>query len=282
MKNVVLSMDVEDWYHLDYFDRSFCDKSHSMLDGIDKYQELLNNYKIKSTYFVLGELITKELKKKLVELSIEGNEISSHGWDHKRPLSMDINNFKNDLIKSKQIIEDATGDQVYGYRAPCFSMNSNYLQIVENVGYKYDSSLIRFDKHPLYGKIELDDYLQVSSNIYKRNKFLEFEVSTINIFKKNIPISGGGYIRIFPWMIMKNLIKRYLQFNDLYVLYIHPFELSEVDSINYPPNTKIMSKYRFSTGRKKVYKKLDNLIKILIDYGFNFTTFKDLTDKINK
>ena len=50
MKKAVLSLDVEDWYHLDYFDRYECDANNSLLDGLDVYVELLESLSLPSIF----------------------------------------------------------------------------------------------------------------------------------------------------------------------------------------------------------------------------------------
>ena len=133
MKTAVLSMDIEDWYHLDYFKRDQCDESYSMLDGLDIYREILTYNKIVSSFFVLGEL-AEPLHTILRGLVKENHEIGSHGWDHIKPMKIGPDSFFEDLTKSKNAIENILGVQIEGYRAPCFSMNRERLDLVKKVG----------------------------------------------------------------------------------------------------------------------------------------------------
>ena len=277
-KYAILSMDIEDWYHLDYINKTNEEKKYSMLNGLEVYSEIIKNHNIKSSFFVLGE-ISNSIKHKLIYLNSEKHDIGSHGWNHKRPLAMNLNSFENDIVKTKNKIEDILGSSIQGYRAPCFSLNRKRLNIIKKVGYKYDSSLISFSNHPLYGEIELNDYDNISKNIFKKNNFLEFRVSTLKIFNKNIPISGGGYIRIFPWLLFKFLLKEYLKKNNIYVFYTHPFELSK----NKSPilkNISYSNKFRFNYGRNTVYNKINHLIKFLKKENYNFITFSNLRELI--
>ena len=88
----VFSMDIEDWYHLDYFDKSKCKRDYSMLDGINRYCELLDEHNIPSSFFVLGDIVSscKDLLKMIKE---NGHEIGSHGWSHTRPMNLSIPKF---------------------------------------------------------------------------------------------------------------------------------------------------------------------------------------------
>lgn len=275
MKRAVLTMDLEDWYHLDYFRPEDCDKNHSLLDGLDVYRDLLNTHRISSTFFVIGELV-HHYGSILRELAMEGHDIGCHGWGHIRPLTMSVTAFKGDLERSKGEIEEAIGDPLFGYRAPCFSLDRERLDIVQGVGFSYDSSRIDFADHPLYGTLDMRGFEKVSKHTFRRDSFFEFEVSTFKVGRKSIPVSGGGYLRIFPWFLMRWLIRRYLSSNTLYVLYIHPFELSIRSIPPLPTGTGAVTKLRFRTGRSGVVAKLSKLIGLLRDSGFEFSTFRDI------
>ena len=279
MKYAILSMDVEDWYHLDYFQNLKCDRLYSMLDGLENYAQILESNEIPSTFFVLGELIAP-LKNILRELSHRGHEIGSHGWGHKKPLKMSTKDFEADLSLCKSIHEDTFGSQALGYRAPCFSLDRQRLDILKFSGFKYDSSKILFTDHPLYEDLNIEGYAEKFPGIFCLDDFYEFEISTLPIGGKQIPVSGGGYLRIFPWFLMHSLLKRYLKSHDLYVLYIHPFELSTRSNPIFPDGASFTNRARFSLGRQKVSKKLTACIKMLKNFGFEFTTFSSLREKM--
>ena len=85
-------------------------------------------------------------------------------------------------------------------------------------------SRIDFGDHPLYGSIDMAGYEKRFNAVYQNDYFIEFEATTLSALGKNIPIPGG-YLRLFPWLLMK-FVSQYLKSNDIYVFYIHPFELS--------------------------------------------------------
>lgn len=274
-KYAVLAMDLEDWYHLDYFDKNKCDQSESTLDGINIYLEILEEYKIKTTFFVVGELMD-QLKPVLKNIHEKGHELGIHSYNHVRPLLMSLEEFEYDTKKAVEKLESIIGNKSFGYRAPCFSLNRERLDILKKLDFSYDTSKINFQNHPLYGDIDLSDFQLLEPWIYKKDDFVEFEVSTSKFLGKNIPISGGGYLRIFPWFFMKYLLSKYLRENKYYFFYIHPFELSENTSITFPPNTSISKKYRFSIGRKSVKQKIKKTIELLHSEGFEIITFSEL------
>ena len=231
MKHILLSLDVEDWFHLDYFNRNECDTRQSLLDGLDEYVGFINHLGIPSNFFVLGEIAVNKLDF-FKNLAKEGHDVGSHGWSHARPLTLSVDDFYEELSLSYKLFNEINENQSFGYRAPCFSLDRKRLDIVRECGFSYDSSLIEFGNHPLYGTIDMDGFELISKGVYKIFDFMEFELPTYKIFNNNIPISGGGYLRILPWVLMKKLISSYIQNNNIFVLYIHPFEFFPFASTN--------------------------------------------------
>ncbi len=278
MKRAVFSIDVEDWYHLDYFDRDECDTEKSLLDGLEVYVELVKSLSIPSSFFVLGEIAETKIEffRNLVKL---GHDIGSHGWNHIRPMAMDLDEFRADLDRSMEVMKRINGQQPFGYRAPCFSLDRERLDIVRECGFAYDSSRIDFGNHPLYGSIDMYGYKNHSPAIFSNDGFMEFEASTVPILGKKIPISGGGYLRIFPWVVMKALINQYLKQHNIYVMYIHPFELSERSVPVVPKSTTAFTKFRYSYGRHTVVDKITKLADLLRSNGYSFTTFSEIQEE---
>lgn len=274
-KYAVLSMDIEDWYHLDYFDKNKCNQSESTLDGIDIYLDILDHYNIKTTFFVVGEIVDK-LSDTLKRIIDKGHEVALHSYSHQRPLTMSIDQFKNDTLDNIKIIKDTLNYEVKGYRAPCFSMDRERLDILNDYNLTYDASLIRFSSHNLYGKLELDGFRNIRSDIFEKEKFFEFETSTVLVKDKNIPISGGGYLRIFPWALTKYLLKKFFKQQKNYFFYIHPFEFSKNYSIKVPEGTSMSTRFRFNLGRKSVESKMHKLIELLKKNNYEFVRFQDL------
>ena len=128
MKQAVLSLDIEDWFHLDYFQRERCDQSYSLLDGVENYVSLIESLELKSSFFVLGEL-ADSLGPRLKDLHNRGHDVGCHGWSHRRPLTMSLPEFEQDLAMSKQAVCAASGQEQIGYRAPCFSLDLSLIHI---------------------------------------------------------------------------------------------------------------------------------------------------------
>lgn len=278
-KYAILSMDIEDWYHLDYFQEHHVDKSRSMLDGLVNYVDLLNAYNIRTTFFALSEL-SESAKDKILYVAKSGHEIACHGKHHTRPIMMDTNDFERELLESKETLSNLLGEEITGYRAPCYSIDNERYEIIKRAGFKYSSSSMNIPGHPLYGNLDLSSYDQPMKSVFCKDEFYEFSLSTKKFMGKNIAVSGGGWIRLFPWRsFMKPLIKNYLKDADVYTLYIHPFELSnehmpEVDG------TSILTNVRAHRGLGRVPSRVEQLIDLLKKHGFEFVTFGEMVEEL--
>ena len=279
-KYAVLSMDVEDWNHLDYFDSMNTSDNYSMLDGLNNFLEIVSDYNIKSTLFTLNDVIS-EVKSDLLSAINAGHEISSHGTSHKRPLTISKDEFIQDIEYSKKNIENILSTEVIGYRAPCFSINNELIGELKNVHYQYDSSMINFSSHPLYGGVDPSGFKKLMDNVYQDNLFTEFELPTTELLNRSIPIAGGGYLRIFPWQVMKKLISDYLENHQTYFLYIHPFELSNKKALRVS-EASLLKNFRFKYGQRRTPDKLRKLILLLKNSGYDFVTFRELMNLQNE
>lgn len=280
MKKAVISIDVEDWYHLEYFKAKLNDKSQSILEeGTDVFLKIISEEDIKATFFIVGEIISSkiELLRKIIN---EGHEISGHSYHHIRPLTQSVKDFRRDSRKLLLELKEKLNVSSPGYRAPCFSLNDERLKILRELNYSYDSSKISAGFHPLYGSMSLEKYKKITDNVFSDGTFTEFELPTQSFLGKNVPISGGGYLRILPWFLYKFLLRKYLKGNSTYFFFIHPFELTK-KSVLLPKDASFTSRLRFSVGRSKGALRFIKLIKILKEEGFEFTTFSDFNKEIN-
>ena len=279
-KIAILSMDIEDWYHLDYFSGKQVDRSRSMLDGVINYIELLGKYNIKTTFFTLSEL-ADSAREIILYAAEQGHEIACHGKDHVRPVLKDVDIFQREIIEAKETLSELIGKEVIGYRAPCYSIDRERYDAVMAAGFKYSSSKIGFDQHPLYRELELKDFDEVRPDVYRKNDFYEFELSTQRFLGKNIPVSGGGYIRILPWFFMKPMISSYLSNCDIYVLYIHPFELSRM-VMPKTPGVSFLTNVRSRKGLGRVTSKVEQLIVMLTNHRFEIMSFNEIMNRQDK
>ncbi len=273
-KYAVISMDVEDWYHT-YFPKKDVDRSVSLMDGLETAVKIMDKRGINGSFFVVGE-IADAMADKLRIMDKRGHEIACHGYQHLRPVTFSNEEFRKQLINAKSTLERILGHSVSGYRAASFGIDDEHLNIVDEVGFQYDSSKLKPQKSAKYGVLHLSGFREVFPCIFRRNNFTEIEVSTQRIGSMNM-LLGGGYIRMLPWVFMKWMHRRYLKTGQPYVMYIHPIDLSskpipKVDGISF-------DRYlRTRIGRKHMVRRFIKVIELLKANGYEFVTFRELCD----
>ena len=273
-KIAVFSIDVEEWYHLEYFKNSKTDKKKSVMDGLHTFIKIVDKHNIKASFFIVGELI-QTLKKTIKNLDIQGHDIGLHSYFHKRPVVQNINEFIKDTKDTISEMKSILPNNSFGYRSPCFAIDRERLDEVIKLGIQYDASKIIQKEHPLYVNLDLDGFEKQERDIYKKDFFKVFEVSTIKFLGVNIPIAGGGYLRIIPWPIYIWLLKKYLKESTFINFFIHPFELSSMN-FDLPENTTYLTKFRYNYKRNKVEKRLNRIIELLKENDYNFKTFSQI------
>ncbi len=274
-KLALLSMDVEDWYHLEYFQRQR-QTEPSMLDGVERFADVLAAARVPATFFVVGD-VARQNPAAIRSLIASGHEIASHGPDHRLVSGMPVPEFVRELSAEKHAMEQLFGVPMCGYRAPCFSMDGEKVRRLPEIGFSYDSSWIRFDSHPLYVHMDVSDWPDVCEGVRRApgTDFVEFEVPTAAVGSRRVPFSGGGYFRIFPWPLLRAMTTRYLEQARVFVFFIHPFECSARDLAAFPPGTTLSTRVRFQMGRHNALARVARLVRLLHARDWEFATFSD-------
>ena len=195
--------------------------------------DILKEVNTFATFFVLG-YVAEHYPELVKRIKDEGHEIAAHGYSHRPILKETPQSFEDDLLKSIEILEGISGENVLGYRAPQFSVieeTSWAIDILKRAGLKYDSSVFPV-KTRLYGvpRAPLFPYHISSSNIMiddLAEDFLEIPLSVYQVpgMSVNIPVAGGFYLRFFPYPFIKYALRKINKQNQVAVCYIHPWEL---------------------------------------------------------
>ena len=187
--------------------------------------EQLEREAIQCTFFVVGEIARTDAG--LVRaIHRAGHEVASHGWSHRRVHTMSREEFREDVKRSKQALEDVTGDAVVGYRAPTFSITRDTawaLDVLVESGMRYDSSIFPV-RHDRYGVPRAPRSPFMARG--ERTTILEFPPATLRLPTFNLPVGGGGYFRLLPLAALE-LACRQLRRTDrpsLATIYFHPWE----------------------------------------------------------
>lgn len=273
MNKAFLTVDLEEWYHLDYLDTETCrDTGVRVVPQIFDFLEMLDDEGVKATFFCVGE-IAGENGDILREILRRGHAIGCHGWDHSLLTNKSVEQFTAQTRMAREAIEAVTGVKVTGYRASCFTMEREKLDALKALGFEYDSSKICFAQHPLYRNLDLTGFEPVEDLVYVQDGFSEYEIPTLDIMKYSIPISGGGYLRLFPFWLLRLLLGRYAKKHENFTIYVHPFELTALP-LPLPENLGFGTKFRCRVGRRNNLKKLRRVIRWLKKHSARFITIE--------
>ena len=281
MKYILLTFDVEDWFHVENF-KSYIPFSlwNSLESRVEKNTQLILDFldieskgdgnssgaggPLTATFFVLG-WVAERMPSLIREIRSRGHEVASHGYNHNLCRQCSWKELRNDLLDSKKILEDILGCAVLGYRAPSFSINEEVLGILEESGYLYDSSLNAFRGNDRYGKIEASTngtgiVCETSRNIY------ELPISNLEIGGYVVPSGGGGYFRIVPVRLFEKAVKAVLKKQNAYLFYFHPWEID-------PDQPKVKGvptffRFRHYTNLRKTLPRLKFLVNRMSGFSF--------------
>jgi polysaccharide deacetylase family protein (PEP-CTERM system associated) len=172
--------------------------------------------------------------------------------------------FRDDIMRSKKILEDLTGQPVWGYRAPSFSLTSASLwalDILLECGMRYDSSIFPVSDR-LYGIPNARRFPFVIRADGDR-ELVEFPMSTARALNRNLPLGGGAYLRVFPYAYMRWGIRRVNREGQPALVYMHPWELDPGQ-----PRIKARGKRGISTHYINLNRTESRLNRLLRDFAF--------------
>ena len=197
----ILTFDIEDWFHIldhdetdlvyawDHFPSRVEENVNTILDVLDTHDQ-------KASFFILGWIADKfpDLVREIVD---RGHHIGCHSYAHQLVYSQSVLGFREDLYRSKSIIEATIGRPIDSYRAPGFSINSESMwafEVLYELGFRTDSSI--FPANRAHGGIESFPYAQPVLGTVGDDSIKLFPINSRRIFGHDFIFSGGGYFRI--------------------------------------------------------------------------------------
>ena len=225
-----MTIDVEDYFHVSVFDRTVARTNWPSMESrvvvnTERLLDLFDEYAVRGTFFVLG-WVAEHYPALVRSIASRGHELASHGFAHRLVYEQTPDAFRDDVRRSKALIENLSGQAVRGYRAPSFSVTERSLwalDVLLEEGYRYDASIFPI-RHDRYG-IPLSPRHPF---VMKRNGrvLVEAPASTVCVGPLNLPIGGGGYFRILPYAWTSWGVSRVNNVEGRPVIfYLHPWEI---------------------------------------------------------
>ena len=255
-----MTIDVEDYFHTEAMSEVITADQWSAMpsrveENTERLFELFSQHNVSATFFFLGWVADKfpSLVSQAVKL---GHEVGCHSYWHRALFRLSPVEFREDTKRAKDVIESAGSVEVKGYRAPSFSLvpGTEWApDILGDLGFSYDSSInpIRHDFYSNAGAPRIPHRL-------KSHQILEIPIATVQYARKNFPVGGGAYFRIFPLRYTKWGLT---SINDSEkrpaMFYLHPWE---IDPGQPRLKVKLKSRLRQYTSLASTSSKLERLL----------------------
>jgi polysaccharide deacetylase family protein (PEP-CTERM system associated) len=225
-----MTIDVEEYFHVSAFDgvlpRSRWDALESRVCATtERVLRILDDADVLGTFFILG-CVAEKHPGLVRSIAAAGHEIASHGYAHRLVYDQTPAAFRADVARAKQVLEDVSGTQVLGFRAPSYSVTPRSLwafDVLIETGHLYDASIFPI-RHDRYG-------IPVSARhpyviVRDGGSLIEVPATTWRWAGMNLPVAGGGYFRLLPYAWTRFGIDRVNRVDGgPAIFYFHPWEL---------------------------------------------------------
>jgi hypothetical protein len=203
------TVDVEEYFQVvalaPYAPMSRWENFESRVEAsVDELLALMALHGTKGTFFTVGWVAERkpDMMRRIVAA---GHEVASHTYD-------------------KRVIEDITGSQVIGFRAPSFSIVPGTewaLDILLEEGHRYDSSLfpVRRSGYGYPGGGRDPYWIERPAG-----RLAEFPPATLQVAGLTLPAAGGAYFRLLPPNLVHSALNSSAARGAAGTFYIHPWE----------------------------------------------------------
>ena len=288
MATGVFTVDVEDWFHIldvpstppfEEWDR----QPSRVEDAFRRMLDVFAEKDVRVTLFFLA-WVARRFPALVREAVAAGHELASHGLRHELVYHIGRDRFLADIREARSILEDVSGVAVRGYRAPGFSVTPEtpwFFEAVAEAGYTYDSSIFPGERGHGGWPGALPTPFRVATDA---GTITEFPISLARMAGRNLYFFGGGYLRFFPYGLIRSKAQEVLAQDRPVVFYLHPREV-DPDHPRLPMSAKrrFMSYTGLRTTEPKMRRLFDDLpmttFGALLDAGTDDLPMQDLRPK---
>jgi polysaccharide deacetylase family protein (PEP-CTERM system associated) len=248
-----MSVDVEDYFQVSAFagtvSRADWDRFDCRVErNTDAVLAMFADHGARATFFTLGWVAQRcpALVRRIVE---QGHELASHGDAHFRVSDQSPDEFREDVRRTKRLLEDTGGVAVTGYRAASFSIGDKTpwaFEVLAEEGHTYSSSVYPI-RHDHYG---MPDAPRFSYRPDPAQGLVEVPITTVNVFGRNLPSGGGGYFRLLPYAVSRWAIRRVNNTDRKpAIFYFHPWEVDPGQPRMSPISARTRFRHYTNLGR---------------------------------
>ena len=262
-----LTVDVEDYFQVSAFansiePRDWASHPPRVEQNTRRLLDIFDEFDVTATFFILG-WVAEQTRDLVREIADRGHEVASHGYSHQLVYNQTPELFRDETLRSKQILEDIIQAPVRGYRAASYSITERSLwalDILAEAGFAYDSSIfpIRHDRYGMPNAENTPHRLETQEG----HSLVEFPLSTAEIFNYRLPVAGGGYFRLYPYVLTRTGLGQINRRHQPFIFYLHPWE---IDPDQPRISAGLLSRFRHYNNLSKCE---DRLRLLLQDFSF--------------
>ena len=230
MKNA-MTIDVEDYFLVSAFAAHVRPSEWEGYEcrveaNTEKFLDIFDAGGIKATFFVLG-WVAERYPALIKSIASRGHEVACHGYSHRLVYDQSPAEFRAETELAKRVLEDLVQTPMQGYRAASYSITAKSMWALDTLvelGFSYDSSIfpVRHDRYGMPGSSREPYHLRTPAG----NSILEFPLTTVELGRYRLPVSGGGYFRLFPYFLTKMALASVNQRERRpFIFYLHPWEI---------------------------------------------------------
>ncbi|MCO6459756.1 MAG: DUF3473 domain-containing protein [Pirellulaceae bacterium] len=265
------TVDVEDYFQVTSFerqiDRADWDQFPSRVaPPTRQLLELLARHETRGTFYVLG-WVAERHPELVREIAAAGHEIGSHSYWHRLVYGLTPDEFREDLRRSRDVLQQITGQPVVTYRAPTFSITRRSLwalEILVEEGFTVDSSIfpVFHDRYGIAGAPRGIYRIQTPAG-----PLWQFPPTVVRLARQNFPVAGGGYFRLYPYRFTRYCLAR--RQHEPFMFYTHPWEI-DAGQPRLVAGSRL-SRFRHYVHLDRTLDKLERLVR-----GFAFGAVEDV------
>jgi polysaccharide deacetylase family protein (PEP-CTERM system associated) len=226
----VLSFDVEEYFQVEAAaarvpPRDWQQFPTRVERPVERILEILAEHGASATFFVLG-WVARRHGSLVARIAKAGHEVASHGMSHQMLTRLTCQQLSAELSDSRKLLQDLCGEAVLGYRAPTFSITRQTAWAIDalvEAGFEYDSSVFPI-RHDRYGVPDAPRWAHWAVGP-AGGRILEIPPLTLRVLGMNLPVGGGGYLRLLPVRIVSRALDSAGRLGQSGVIYMHPWEL---------------------------------------------------------
>lgn len=257
-----MTVDVEDYFQVSAFEEHVTRQQWQTLprrvdDNTRRILDLFAQHDVRATFFTLG-WVAEQFPDLVRQVAAAGHEVASHGWQHTRVNTQTPAQFREDIVRTRTLLQDLSGQPVYGYRAASYSIGREQAWAWDELaeaGYRYSSSIVPI-RHDLYGIPDAPRFAFDTAD----GRLLEIPVTTVPVAGRNINCGGGGWFRLFPYAFSRWALRRVnCREGRSGIFYFHPWEI-DPDQPR-PDGLGAKTRFRHYLNLSRTYGRLQNLLR---------------------